>query len=72
VNAVAPGLTLVNAGQDAADYTRRIAELPLRTGGTPDEVAEAVLYLAITPSVTGQTIALDGGQHLAWQTAEYR
>ncbi|MCW6507678.1 SDR family oxidoreductase [Lichenifustis flavocetrariae] len=72
VNAVAPGLTLVNAGQDAADYTRRTADLPLRTGGTPDEVAEAVLYCATTPSLTGQTLALDGGQHLAWQTAEYR
>ena len=72
VNAVAPGLTLVNDGQDEDDYARRIDALPLKTGGSPREVADAVVYLAGAASVTGQTIALDGGQHVAWETAEYR
>jgi NAD(P)-dependent dehydrogenase (short-subunit alcohol dehydrogenase family) len=70
VNAVAPGLTLPNAHQDAQDYARRIATLPLQRGGCPAEIAAAVSFLIGSPSVTGQTLAIDGGQHLAWQTAD--
>ena len=40
----------------------------LARGPTPEEIAEAVLYLAGASSVTGVTIAVDGGQHIAWQT----
>jgi NAD(P)-dependent dehydrogenase (short-subunit alcohol dehydrogenase family) len=42
----------------------------LGRGGTPDEIADAVLYLAQARSVTGQMIAVDGGQHLAWETPD--
>jgi NAD(P)-dependent dehydrogenase (short-subunit alcohol dehydrogenase family) len=70
VNGIAPGLTLANSGQDKADYERRIGTLPLRRGGTPDEVADVVAFLTNCPSVTGQTIAVDGGQHLAWLTPD--
>ena len=37
---------------------------------TPEEIAQAVLFLAGARSVTGQTIAVDGGQRLAWQTPD--
>ena len=37
---------------------------------TPEEIARAVLYLVDAPSVTGQMIAVDGGQHLAWRTPD--
>ncbi len=37
---------------------------------SPEEVAQAVLFLAAAASVTGQIIAVDGGQHLAWQTPD--
>jgi NAD(P)-dependent dehydrogenase (short-subunit alcohol dehydrogenase family) len=70
VNGVAPGLTLVNPHQDKADFDRRISTLPLRRGGSAEEVADVVAFLASCPSVTGQTIAVDGGQHLAWQTPD--
>lgn len=70
VNGVAPGLTLANDRQDRADFERRIGTLPLRRGGSPGEVADVVHFLACCPSVTGQTIAVDGGQHLAWQTPD--
>ena len=33
---------------------------------SPDEIADAVVFLTETPSVTGQILALDGGQHLNW------
>ena len=39
-------------------------------GLTPDEVAAALRYLIDAPSVTGQMIAVDGGQHLGWQTPD--
>jgi NAD(P)-dependent dehydrogenase (short-subunit alcohol dehydrogenase family) len=39
-------------------------------GPTPEDIAAAVLYLAQARSVTGAVIAVDGGQHLAWRTAD--
>jgi NAD(P)-dependent dehydrogenase (short-subunit alcohol dehydrogenase family) len=69
VNAVAPGPTLPNAWQDDEAFARRSAEMPLGHGATPEEVAEAVLFLDRASSVTGETIAVDGGQHIGWQAA---
>lgn len=68
VNAVAPGPTLPSARQDAAAFARQVHALPLDRGPNPQDIAEAVLYLANARSVTGVTIAVDGGQHLAWRT----
>jgi NAD(P)-dependent dehydrogenase (short-subunit alcohol dehydrogenase family) len=42
----------------------------LQRGPAPDDIAAAVLYLAQASSVTGVTIAVDGGQHLAWRTGD--
>ncbi len=70
VNAVAPGPTLPSPRQDADDFARQAATLPLAHGPTPEDVAEAVLYLAGASSVTGVTIAVDGGQHVAWKTPD--
>ncbi len=67
VNAVAPGPTLPNAWQDDETFARRSAAMPLRHGPTPEEVADAVLFLARANSITGETIAVDGGQHIVWQ-----
>lgn len=70
VNAVAPGPTIQNARQTAADFARQSATLPLGRGGTPEEIAAAVTWLIEAQSVTGQMIAVDGGQHLNWQTPD--
>lgn len=70
VNAVAPGPTLKSARQDGADFARQSGAVPLGHGPSPEDIAAAVLYLASAPSVTGQTIAVDGGQHIAWQTPD--
>ncbi|RDI59219.1 SDR family oxidoreductase [Microvirga subterranea] len=69
-NAVGPGPTLANERQAEEDFGRQSRAVPLGHGGTPDEIAEAVLYLARARSVTGQMIAVDGGQHLAWETPD--
>jgi NAD(P)-dependent dehydrogenase (short-subunit alcohol dehydrogenase family) len=70
VNAVAPGPTLPSPRQDAAAFARQAHAVPLGRGPGPQDVADAVLYLAGATSVTGVTIAVDGGQHLAWRTAD--
>ena len=70
VNAVGPGPTLMSARQDPEAFARQTAALPLGTGPTPEDIAEAVLMLAEARTVTGQMIAPDGGQHLAWQTPD--
>jgi len=69
VNAVAPGPTLPNPRQDAEAFARYGAAMPLGHGPTPQEVADAVLFLARANSITGETIAVDGGQHVSWETA---
>ena len=70
VNAVAPGPTLPSPRQSDAQFAEQAAALPLARGPSPDDIAAAVLYLAQAPAVTGVTIAVDGGQHLAWRTAD--
>jgi len=70
VNAVAPGPTLPSPRQDAQAFARQAQLVPLGRGPSPEDIAAAVLYLAHAASVTGVTIAVDGGQHLAWQTPD--
>ncbi|HVY51205.1 MAG TPA: SDR family oxidoreductase [Devosia sp.] len=66
VNAVAPGPTVPPPGVSDVGYGRRQAELPLGRGATPDEVARGVLMILDSPMMTGQMLALDGGEHLEW------
>jgi NAD(P)-dependent dehydrogenase (short-subunit alcohol dehydrogenase family) len=70
VNAIGPGPTLANERQAEEDFAKQSRSVLLGRGSTPDEIAEAVLYLARASSVTGQMIAVDGGQHLAWETPD--
>jgi NAD(P)-dependent dehydrogenase (short-subunit alcohol dehydrogenase family) len=70
VNAVAPGPTIPSARQSAEDFSRQSAAVPLGRGPSPEEIAAAVLYLARARSVTGVTLAVDGGQHVAWNTPD--
>ena len=70
VNGVAPGPTLPSPRQSAAQFAEQAQALPLQRGPTPEDVAAAVLYLAGAKSVTGAVIAVDGGQHLSWRTAD--
>jgi NAD(P)-dependent dehydrogenase (short-subunit alcohol dehydrogenase family) len=70
VNAVAPGPTLASPRQDPAQFAAQTAALPLGRGPHPDDIAGAVLFLAGARSVTGETITVDGGQHVAWKTPD--
>ncbi len=66
VNGIGPGPALPNSRQTQAQFDRQAASVPLGYGPTPDEVGRAVRALLDLPSMTGQMIALDGGQHLQW------
>jgi NAD(P)-dependent dehydrogenase (short-subunit alcohol dehydrogenase family) len=70
VNGIAPGPTLPSKRQSPEEFAAQAAKLPLGHGTNPQEIAQAVLFLAGARSVTGQVIAVDGGQHLAWQTPD--
>ena len=66
VNGIGPGPALPSARQTAEQFARQAASTPLQHGTSPDEVARAVLAILSLPAMTGQMIALDGGQHLQW------
>lgn len=70
VNAIGPGPTLANARQGADDFARQAAAVPLRFGPRLEEFGRTIRFLVETPSITGQMICLDGGQHLAWETPD--
>jgi NAD(P)-dependent dehydrogenase (short-subunit alcohol dehydrogenase family) len=70
VNGVGPGPTLPSVHQTAEDFAAEAAGTPLERPGSPQAVAEAVRWLVDAELVTGQMIAVDGGQHLAWRTPD--
>ena len=70
VNAVGPGPVLPNQVEGMAGFQQEAAAIPLGASIAPEEIAEAVSYLLQARSVTGQMIAVDGGQHLAWKTPD--
>ncbi|MES2471327.1 MAG: SDR family oxidoreductase [Pseudomonadota bacterium] len=70
VNAVGPGPTLKNPRQSDADFDGQRDATILKRGADPADICAAVRYLLDAPAVTGQMIAVDGGQHLIWQTPD--
>src|SRR5262245_28415706 len=67
VNGIGPGPTLPSPRQTPEQFAQQSAAMPLGHGATPQEIARAVLFILDSPSMTGQMIALDGGEHLGWQ-----
>jgi NAD(P)-dependent dehydrogenase (short-subunit alcohol dehydrogenase family) len=66
VNGIGPGPVLKSIHQTDADFSREAAATPLSRATSPDEIAAAVRFILDAPAMTGQMIALDGGQHLSW------
>ena len=71
VNAIGPGPTLPNLRQTPAQFLDRCRNMPLRRGTSPREVAAAMRFILEAPAMTGQMIALDGGEHLGWAQPEH-
>jgi NAD(P)-dependent dehydrogenase (short-subunit alcohol dehydrogenase family) len=69
VNGIGPGPALPSARQSLQQFENQCRSTPLRRGTDPEEVAAALLAILSFRSMTGQMIALDGGQHLQWAPA---
>jgi len=67
VNAIGPGPTLPSVHQTDEQFHRQWSSLPLSRPVDPEEICQAVRFLLDAPSITGQMIVLDGGQHLGWK-----
>ncbi len=70
VNAIGPGPTLQGARQSAVHFARQRAATVLGRGASPADITAALGFFLDSPAVTGQFLAIDGGQHLAWQTPD--
>ncbi len=70
VNGIGPGPTLASIHQSPEAFAAESGAVLLGRGPTPEEIGQALAYLIDAPSVTGQMIAVDGGQHLAWRTPD--
>jgi len=66
VNGIGPGPALPSPRQSQEQFDRQAASVPLRHATSPEEIARAALAILALPSMTGQMLALDGGQHLQW------
>ena len=66
VNAIGPGPTLPSPRQSIEQFTAQYRVMPLQRGTSPAEIAAALRFILAAPAMTGQMIALDGGQHLGW------
>jgi Dehydrogenases with different specificities (related to short-chain alcohol dehydrogenases) len=64
VNAVAPGLILPPEEIPEKDWQHLVDRVPVRKAGTPQDIAETVLFLIRNNYITGQTIVVDGGNQL--------
>jgi NAD(P)-dependent dehydrogenase (short-subunit alcohol dehydrogenase family) len=61
---LAPGLTMVSGDQSEDGFAKAHSMTPLEQSSTPDDIADAVIYLAKAKAITGTTLYVDGGQHL--------
>ncbi len=66
VNAIGPGPVLPSPRQSEAQFAKQYKALPLARSVDPEEIAGAVRFILDSPSMTGQIIVLDAGQHLGW------
>jgi NAD(P)-dependent dehydrogenase (short-subunit alcohol dehydrogenase family) len=67
---IGPGPALPSPRQTEAQFARQCASVPLRRGTSPEEIGRALRAVLALPSLTGQVLCLDGGQHLQWSPAQ--
>lgn len=70
VNAIGPGPTLASIHQTDSEFQAEAGATPLGLPVDPQDIAGALRYLIAADRVTGQMIAVDSGQHLAWRTPD--
>lgn len=70
VAGIGPGPTLQGERQSPAHFSAQRAATPLERGASPEEMCAALDFILAAPGFTGQMLAIDGGQHLAWRTPD--
>ena len=70
VNAIGPGPTIQGHRQKEDHFKKQRKNTVLKRGSAPNEILAALTFILNTPSITGQLICIDGGQHLAWKTLD--
>ncbi len=70
VNAIGPGPTLIGSRQSPEHFARQRLATVLGRGANPADITAALGFFLDSPGVTGQFIAVDGGQRLAWKTQD--
>ncbi len=70
VNAIGPGPTLRGTRQSKDHFSNQRANVPLGRGAHTADITAALGYFLDAPAVTGQLLCVDGGQNLAWKTAD--
>jgi NAD(P)-dependent dehydrogenase (short-subunit alcohol dehydrogenase family) len=70
VNAIGPGPTLKGHRQTEDHFRKQRQNTILQRGSAANEISDALIFILNSPSMTGQLICIDGGQHLAWQTPD--
>lgn len=64
VNGIAPGLTLPAPDMDQSAFAAAHVENPMGGGSTPEDIVRTVRFILASPAMTGETIIVDGGEHL--------
>lgn len=67
---VAPGVTLASGPMNEAEFSAAHRLTPLHYSSTPSDIARSVRFLLESPAITGTTLLVDGGQHLAAQARD--
>jgi NAD(P)-dependent dehydrogenase (short-subunit alcohol dehydrogenase family) len=70
VNAIGPGPTLPSIHQTEEQFKHQWSKQPLSRPVRTEEICQAVNFIIDAPSMTGQMIVLDGGEHLGWAPGE--
>lgn len=70
VNAIGPGPALPSTRQTQDIFDQQCSKTPLKVGTNPQEICDAVRFFLAAPAITGQMLALDGGQHLDWAPSD--
>jgi len=70
VNAIGPGPTLKSTRQADEHFARQRRACLLGRGSDPEDILSAMRFILACKAYTGQMLAIDGGQHLAWQTPD--
>ena len=70
VNGIAPGPTIKNRRQSTKHFKKQYLSTLLEKNVDPKEICSGVKFFISNKSITGQVIAIDSGQSLAWRTPD--